>query len=55
MKNIKFEEVQNLLDSGKEPEEVFGDVDDCFEGFRTIRLNSKFNYIDKNNKLLSPD
>ena len=27
MKNIKFEEVQGLLDSGKKPEEVFDWID----------------------------
>ena len=53
MENIKFEEVQNLLDSGKNPKEVFDDIDFELEGFRVVKLKDKWNYLDKNNKLLS--
>ena len=53
MKNIKFEEVQNLLDSGKQPEEMFDWVNDESDGFGVVKLNNKWNYLDENNKLLS--
>lgn len=54
MKDIKFDEVQNLLDNGKAPEEIFDWVDDEEEGgFRRVCLNNKHNYLDENNKLLS--
>lgn len=55
MSNIKFEEVQGLLDDGKEPEEVFNWVDWDAEGFRVVELDGKHNYLDENNKILSPD
>lgn len=51
---ILFDEVQELLDSGKKPEEVFGlGLSEEREGFRVVQLNQKDNYLDKNNKLLS--
>ena len=54
MNKIKFEEVQELLDSGKKPEEVFDWVDDYLWGFYVVELHDKYNYLnDKNNKLLS--
>lgn len=55
MSNIKFEEVQGLLDSGKDPEEVFDDILDEKEGFRVVYLNDKQNYLSDKNKLLFPD
>ena len=57
MEKIKFEEVQSLLDSGKQLEEIFQYVSyfDPINGIRTVGLNYKYNYLDKNNKLLSPD
>lgn len=55
MENIKLDEVQNLLDSGKDPEEVLDLVKIEMGGFRVVRLNGKWNYLDKNNKLLSSD
>lgn len=55
MENIKFEDVQELLDSGKKPEKIFDDVLGEKEGFRVVVLNDKQNYIDSNNKLLSPN
>ena len=50
---IPFDEVQELLDSGKKPSEVFDYFGDFHEGFAVVRLNDKYNYIDTNNKLLS--
>ena len=55
MENIKFEEVQSLLDSGKQPEEIFDWIDFNYDWFSRVKLNNKFNYIDEINKLLSPD
>ena len=55
MEKIKFEEVQSLLDSGKQPKEIFDRVDVEAEGFRVVELNEKYNYLDVNGKLLSPD
>ncbi len=50
---IPFDEVQELLDSGKKISDVFDWCGDFFEGFAVVRLNDKYNYIDTNNKLLS--
>ena len=49
---IPFDEVQELLDSGKKPSEVFDWCGIFIEGFALVNLNDKYNYIDKNNKLL---
>ena len=53
MKSIRFEEVQSLLDSGKQPEEIFEIIFPEKGGFRMVMLSSKCIYLDKNNKLLS--
>jgi len=53
MGNITFENVQELLDSGKKPQEVFDWVDKIQDGFACVQLNGKWNFIDKNGKLLS--
>ncbi len=50
---IPFDEVQELLDSGKKPSEVFDYFGDFHEGLFRVKLNGKYNYIDENNKLLS--
>ncbi len=50
---VTFNNVQELLDSGKEPSEVFDYCSTFSEGFARIKLNDKFNYINENNKLLS--
>ena len=50
---VTFDEVQELLDSGKKPSEVFDWCYDFHNGFTRVNLNDKYNYIDKNNKLLS--
>lgn len=55
MKDNLFVEVQELLDSGKKLEEVFDWVGSSYNGFRVVELNYKWNYLDKNNKLLFPD
>lgn len=54
MGRIRFADVQNLLDNGLQPEELFEQVSIEMGGFRVVRLNDKYNYLkDKNNKLLS--
>ena len=55
MKDNSFVEDQELLDSGKKPEELFYYVSYEREGFRFVQSYGKWNYLDKNNKLLFPD
>ena len=50
---IPFDEAQELLDAGTPPEEIFQYVGRFFEGCAYVSLNDKFNFIDKNCKLLS--
>lgn len=50
---ILFDEVQELLDSGKKPETVFDIVNNFSEGFATVQLNGKWNFLNKERKLLS--
>ena len=50
---IPFDEAQELLDAGTPPEEIFQYVGDFSEGFARVSLNGKWNFIDKNCKLLS--
>ena len=52
---ILFDEVQDLLDSGKKPEEIFDWCDYFSEGFGVIKLNDKYNFINKEGKILSPN
>lgn len=55
MKKVKLKEVQGLLDSGKDPKEIFDCVCFKYEDFRIVVLGDNWNYIDKNNKLLSDE
>ena len=50
---ILFDEVQELLDSGKKPVKVFDVVDNFSEGFAAVKLNGKWNFLNKEGKLLS--
>ena len=50
---IPFDEVQGLLDSGVEPEDIFQWFYRFNNGFARVQLNGKYNFIDKNGKLLS--
>ena len=50
---IMFDEVQDLLDSGKKPEEIFKSVGDFSDGFADVLLNNKYNFININVQLLS--
>ena len=53
MEEVTFENVQELLDSGRKPEEVFFYCCDPHEGFSLVMLNDKYNFMDENRKLLS--
>ena len=48
-----FDEVQELLDSGVEPVDIFSHISNAGEGFARIRLNGKENYLTPERKLLS--
>ena len=49
---IPFDEAQELLDAGTPPEKIFQYVWNFSEGFARVELNDKYNFIDKNGKLL---
>ena len=50
---ILFDEVQGLLDSGKQPEDIFDFVWDFINGFARVELNDKWNFINQEGKLIS--
>ena len=50
---ILFDEVQELLDDGKKPEEIFKYIDAFCEGFALVELNDKINFINTNSQLIS--
>lgn len=52
---ILFDEVQGLLDSGKKPEEILDDVYEFHEGVACVELHDKWNYINDENQILSPN
>ena len=47
--------VQDLLDQGVDPEEIFDWIGDFSEGYAVVELNNKFNFIDTQGKLFSPN
>ena len=47
--------VQDLLDQGVDPEEIFDRIGDFSEGYAQVKLNSKWNFIDTQGKLVSPN
>ena len=49
---ILFDEVQGLLDSGKQPEDIFDFVWDFINGFARVELNNKWNYINQEYRLI---
>ena len=51
---IMFDEVQDLLDSGKKPEDIFDYVSDFENGISEVELNGKWNFIDTKGNLLLP-
>jgi len=51
---ILFDEVQDMLDNGETPEKIFKNKNiNKFDDYLIVYLNKKYNYIDKNNHLLS--
>ena len=50
---VLFDEVQELLNDGKKPEEIFNKVGNFGNGFARVILNNKCNFINTNNQLLS--
>ena len=47
--------VQDLLDQGVDPEEIFDRIGDFSDGYAKVRLNNKWNLIDTQGKLVSPN
>ena len=50
---ILFDEVQPMLDNGVSPTDIFEFVGDFNDGYAKVTLNNKWNFINRNNKLLS--
>ena len=50
---ILFDEVQELLDNGKNPKEIFDSVYDFCNGYERVKLNGKYNLISTDNRLVS--
>ena len=59
MNNISFEEkvayAKQQLQNGANPRFVFSQVWKFFDGFATVRLEDKYNFIDTGNKILRDD
>ena len=52
---IMFDEVQGLLDKYVEPCLIFNDIFDESENYRVVELNDKWNWVNKDNRLVSPN
>ena len=52
---IMFDEVQELLDSGKNPKEIFEHFYGFYNGYARVKLNGKWNWISADNCLVSHD
>ena len=50
---ILFDEVQEMLDNGVSPTDMFKEIGDFSDGYANVNLNGKWNFINRNNKLLS--
>ena len=50
---ILFDEVQPMLDNGVSPADIFKEISDFNDGYAKVNLNGKWNFINRNNKLLS--
>ena len=50
---ILFDEVQPMLDNGVSPTDIFEEIYDFYDGYAMVKLNRKWNFINRNNKLLS--
>ena len=51
---VPFDMVQELLDSGKKPTEIFQSVTKLSNGYAKVKLNGKYNLINEECKLVSP-
>ena len=50
---ILFDEVQEMLDKGVPPADIFEEIGGFHDGYAVVYLNDKENFINTNNKLLS--
>ena len=50
---VLFDEVQELLNDGKKPEEIFDRIGSFKEGFACVKLNGEYNFINTNGQLIS--
>ena len=50
---ILFDEVQEMLDKGVPPADIFEEIYGFHDGYAMVKLNRKWNFINRNNKLLS--
>ena len=50
---ILFDEVQEMLDKGVPPADIFEEIGDFSDGYVKVKLNRKWNFINRTNKLLS--
>ena len=48
-----FDEVRPMLDNGVSPTDIFEEFYDFYDGYAMVKLNRKWNFINRNNKLLS--
>ena len=51
---VPFDMVQELLDSGKKPHEIFRCVGHFDNGYAMVKLNGKWNFINGEGRLVSP-
>ena len=50
---VLFDEVQELLDNGEKPENIFGYCDDFYDGIACVGLNGKENFINTDGQIIS--
>ena len=50
---ILFDEVQEMLDKGVQPADIFEEMGNFNDGCASVKLNRKWNFINRTNKLLS--
>ena len=50
---ILFDEVQEMLDNGVPPTDIFEEIGYFYDDYARVILNGKLNFINRNNKLLS--
>ena len=50
---LPFDMVQELLDSGKKPEEIFDVCENFYKGYAKVKLNGKWNFINEEGRLIS--